>query len=198
MSDNLARNDLAATGIGWSALPEAPETPAERRLRAVLPGTGAGMRRKPKLVYALISLGALGAIVVVQLILSVGLSHGAYQLDALQTQHREFGWQRQALSNDLASISSPQYIAANAEAIGMTLGGTPAYLTLSTGEVTGVPAPGGAVKQGPSSLIPNSAIAGEPLATKPDASVVNPGAAEVAIATGPVSLDGGLPSPTTR
>ncbi|MCS4276944.1 hypothetical protein D9V34_06130 [Mycetocola lacteus] len=196
MSENLARNDFA-----WdvTAAPvEAPERGRERPLRAVSPGTRTRAQAKPKLLYAFMALGAIGAIVLTQILLSVGLSQGAYELNALQKEHRELGWQSQSIGTDLAAISSPQYIAANAQALGMTFGGTPAYLSLKTGEVTGTAAGTGPVKQVPANSIQNSMIQGAPIATAGGDVVINSGAANAPAGPANVSLDAGLPSPKTH
>ncbi|RLP78060.1 hypothetical protein D9V32_01675 [Mycetocola tolaasinivorans] len=197
MSENLARNDFA-----WdltAAPAEAPSRGRERPLRVVAPGTRAAA--KPKLLYAFVALGAIGAIVLTQILLSVGLSQGAYELNSLQRDHRELGWQSQAIGTDLAAISSPQYIAANAEALGMTFGGAPAYISLKTGEVLGTPAVAGqpgSVKQAPSSVVQNRMLQGAAIATTGGEVVINSGAANAPVTPGIVSLDAGLPAPKTH
>ena len=63
-------------------------------------------------------------------------------------------------------MQSPQYLAANAEALGMVPNANPVYLRLSDGAVLGEPsaADGGARSTAP--LVPNALIDGVPLVTE--------------------------------
>ena len=66
-------------------------------------------------------------------------------------------------------MESPQYLAVNAEALGMVPNADPVYLRLSDGAVLGEPtaAPGGAGHPRP--LVPNALIDGVPLVTEQQA-----------------------------
>lgn len=197
MSQNLATADWTALVPNPGAQPEA--TPSRLRAVTALPGAARSRAGAPKLVFAFIAVAAVAAIVVIQLLLSVGLSQGAYQLSSLESQSRQLGWQRQELATDVAAISSPQIIASNAEKIGMTMGGTPAYISLSNGKIVGVPSEAGtkgAIVQQSPSKIGNSLVTGATGATVPGAVV---GATPSTSApSGPVSLDAGLPAPQTH
>ncbi len=46
----------------------------------------------------------------------------SYELSALTSQQRDLDWQKQMLQDDVAGLSSPQYLAANAQAMGMLTG----------------------------------------------------------------------------
>lgn len=185
------------------SLPGAPRRKAapERPLRAV-PASDA-RRARPKIAYAVGAVTGVLAIVVTQLLLSVGLSQGAYEISALTTQQTQLNWQKQAVTDDLLEVSSPQFIAANAQALGMVISGTPAYLRLSDGGIVGVPAAGTAdssVPVGSSTLVANSLITDLPLVTVPD-QLVDPagaGVADPAAPVAPISLDNGIPSPQTH
>ncbi|QEO13195.1 hypothetical protein FLP10_01270 [Agromyces intestinalis] len=119
-------------------------------------------RRAPRLVYAISAIGGLVAIVIAQLLLSLALTEGAYEIDGYQMQQIKLEREQQKLREDLDRLESPQNIAQNAESIGMVPGTDPVYLQLSNGAVLGQPsaAEGGAQASGP--LVPNSLIDGVP------------------------------------
>jgi len=182
-----------------------PKPAPQRRLRpAPAPGTG---RAKPRLAYAVIALGTVAVIVVAQLLLSIAVTQGAYEIDSYQLRQAELARQEQKLSEDLDRVESPQYLAMNAEALGMVPNANPVYLRLSDGAVLGVPtaAAGGAAASAP--LVPNALLDGVPPVTQQQAEQTpNVGnasgtpAAEAAesapVAPPPVS--GGLPTPATH
>ena len=193
----------AAASYPRRAYAPAPRETAPRPVRAV-PATTA-RRARPKLAYAVAAVSGVLVMVVAQLLLSVGLSQGAYEISSLQRQETTLGWQKQAVSDDLLEVSSPQYIAANAQALGMVINGTPAYLRLSDGAVVGVPAAATTeteIPVGPSTLVANSRIDGVPLVTVPGASIdadaANTGVANATDPAAPVSLENGIPAPQTR
>ncbi len=181
-------------------------TPLERAPRPVRAVPAAVARRaRPKLAYAVVAVSGVLVMVVVQLLLSVGLSQGAYEISSLQRQQTTLGWQQQAVAGELLEVSSPQFIAANAQALGMVINGTPAYLRLSDGAVVGVPAAAMTeteIPVGASTLVANSRIAGVPLVTVPGAAVgadaANAGVAAGSEPVAPLSLDNGIPAPQTR
>ncbi|HEV7848367.1 MAG TPA: hypothetical protein VGO88_03455 [Mycetocola sp.] len=191
-----------AVSVPRGAFAPSPQETAPRPVRAV---PAAAQRPKPKLAYAVVAIGGVLAMVVVQLLLSVGLSHGAYEISALQQQQQTLSWQQQSASNDLLEVSSPQFIAANAQALGMVINGTPAYLRLSDAAVIGVPAAAmeeTEIPVGPSTLVANSLIDGVPLVTVPGATV-DPDASATGVANAaqpipPLSLEDGIPAPQTR
>jgi hypothetical protein len=96
-------------------------------------------RARPRTVYAILVIGALFSVLLAQLLLSIGLSDGAYAIQSLQQKQRDLGRTQQVLSEDLERLSSPQNLAANAGAMGMVSNATPVYLRLSDGAVLGAP-----------------------------------------------------------
>lgn len=193
----------AAASYPRRAYAPAPRENAPRPVRAV--PAAAARRARPKLAYAVVAVAGVLAMVIVQLLLSVGLSQGAYEISSLQRQETTLGWKMQSASDDLLEVSSPQFIAANAQALGMVINGTPAYLRLSDGAVIGVPAAATAetsIPVGAATLVANSLLDGVPLVTVPGASV-DPDAAKTGVANAgeplaPVSLENGIPAPQTR
>jgi len=96
-------------------------------------------RARPRTVYATLVIGGLFAVLLAQLLLSIGLSDGAYAIQSLQQKQRELGRTEQVLSEDLERLASPQNLAANAGAMGMVSNATPVYLRLSDSAVLGAP-----------------------------------------------------------
>ena len=192
---------------------------ARRRLRLL----EAPARRRPRLLYAIIAVGGAITIGAAQMWLSVLTTQGSYELSALRNTQRELGWQSQMLYDDVAGLSSPQYLAANASALGMVINESPNYLRLSDGAILGA----GQVALGASSVdaigragVPNALITDTPLVTEPDATIAgspvvvaetNPDGTVadgttaddaatdgVAIANTPPALTDGLPTPSTH
>lgn len=197
MSDNLAR----VMRPSWLGA-DAPAEPERRHIEIV---TSREQRRaRPKVLYAVTAVAGIGAIVVAQLLLSVGISQGAYTISSLASQKVELGRTAASINEDLVRLSSPQSLAAHAAALGMVTNANPVYLRLSDGAVLGAPA--AAQQTGSTALVPNSLLAGAS-ATAGAADATGVGVATAATAassvTSPVApaaagAEGGLPSPTTR
>ncbi|MFZ4895300.1 hypothetical protein ACL9RL_12695 [Plantibacter sp. Mn2098] len=171
-------------------------------LRAVAAGVRA--RSRPRPLYAVVVVLAIAGIVSAQLLVSVSLSQGAYEISQLQDQQKDLGRTTSTLTEDLNKLSSPQYLAANAQAFGMVGTTVPTYLRLSDGAVLGVPTPAEASSNSIAGalLVANSQTANLPLvAAKPGEPATDPAHASVPPADAghaPVALEDGLPSPTTR
>ena len=194
MSDNLAR----VMRPSWLGA-DAPVEPERRHIEIV---TSREQRRgRPKVMYAVTAVAGIGAIVVAQLLLSVGISQGAYTISTLQSQKVELGRTAASINEDLVRLSSPQSLAANAAALGMVTNANPVYLRLSDGAVLGAPA--AAQEDGATALVPNSLLAGASAHAGVAANgVAGAGTAKSSV-TSPVApaaagAQGGLPSPTTR
>lgn len=223
MSTNLATTAPAPTrkrpATLWSggALP-APVEERKRTHLEVVP-TRSQRRARPRALYAAISVGTLLAIVVAQLLLSIGISQGAYQLQTLESKQTQLQRSYQAVSEDLNRVASPQNLAANANALGMVSNSSPAYLRLSDGAVLGAPlaasGAAGTVTGTQGNLVPNSLLAGVSLVTQPQAAAATPtaksspttgqagnsttpGAATTPATTPTVPLQGALPTPVTH
>lgn len=204
MSDNLARM-LTANELRPD-IAERGDTDARRHIEIVAPSTHA----RPRIVYALSAVACVGAIVVAQLLLSVGISQGAYEISALRASQVELGRTADSVSEDLIRVSSPQSLAASAEALGMVTNSNPAFLRLSDGAVQGAPASATGSQAGAADLVPNSLLAAAPLVTQqgadgagaaPAATAATTAAATTATtttSTAAVAPTTGLPSPTTR
>ncbi len=96
-------------------------------------------RARPRASYAVITLASLFTIFGAQLLLSIVVSDGAYQIAHLQDQQKELLRSEEALTESLDLAGSTQSLAINAASLGMVPVGAPLYLDLGTGAVTGTP-----------------------------------------------------------
>ncbi|GAA2238124.1 hypothetical protein N1031_11935 [Herbiconiux moechotypicola] len=201
-------SDLELDLAGVSAPDGSPDSDSRRR-RAPwiqIAPSRSQRRARPKIAYAIVVVTGVLAIVITQLLLSVGLSDGAYEIASLQQQQRELDRTNQTLTERFDALSSPQNLATSAETLGMVAGGTPAYLRLSDGAVLGTPSPaaGSAVSGG--QLIPNSlltpaaatATADGASTASADPAAATPSAPTVPAQSTDVPWQGALPSPTTH
>ncbi len=121
-------------------------------------------RARPRVVYALVAVGGLFLILVAQLLLSIWLSNGAYQISGLQQTQRELARDQQALSESLDVLQSPQNLAGRASALGMVVNtGSQGFLSLAGG-VTRAPTAAGAettVSASAATFTPNALITPE-------------------------------------
>lgn len=194
------------TALPAQSAPAPRRTPAPKPERPLRPAPEPGRRAKPRLAYAVIALGGVAVIVVAQLLLSIAVAQGAYEIDAYQVQQAELAREHQKLSEDLDRVESPQYLASNAEALGMVPNADPVYLRLSDGAVLGQPTPatGGVAASAP--LVPNALIDGVPLVTEQQqeqtpnggASGEAPATAADAPPVAPPPPAEGLPTPATH
>ncbi|MDO9399053.1 MAG: hypothetical protein Q7T71_21105, partial [Herbiconiux sp.] len=153
---HMARPRTAFPGTGLPA-PEETLPPLAPRIEIV--PSRSQRRARPKIAYAAVVVTGVLAIVVTQLMLSIGLSDGAYEISSLQSQQKELDRTNQVLSEQYDALSSPQNLAASAEALGMVANSTPVYLRLSDGAVLGSPTAAAGTGLSGTSLIPNSLLA---------------------------------------
>jgi hypothetical protein len=197
---------IATTALAPAVAPLPHEGPA-RRLRAV---EAPARRRRPKLLYGVVAV--LGAFLIAgaQMVLSIMTTQGSYELSTLSSQQRDLTYQKQILYDEVAGLGSPQYLAANAAALGMVIDESPSYLRLSDGALLGA----GEVSYGRSSVdaigrgvVPNALLTGTPLVTAPDATIEGKPVAPAApvepiedggVANTPPAITDGLPTPSTH
>ena len=135
-----------------------------RRHLEVAP-TRAQRRARPRLLPALVTIGGIGVILLGQLLLSIVLADGAYQISSLQTQKHDAVLQQHALSETLDLYNSPQHLAANAEALGMVASGNAVYLDATTGAVTGTGTAAGGSMLGAGDQVSNVLLDGSMIVT---------------------------------
>jgi hypothetical protein len=187
-----------------------PAAPPRRHLEVV--PTRAQRRARPRMLPALVTIGGIGVILLAQLLLSIVIANGAYQITGLQAAKHDAVLQQHALSEQLDLLASPQHLAANAEALGMVASGNAVYLDAKTGAVTGTGGAAGGSLLGSGDQVGNVLLTGTPLVTP---SATGPGTATTtttdASGDSQASTDAGtggagqdpqtpglLPSPTTH
>lgn len=192
---------LAARPIEWTTDPAAaPASDPRRTLRALDQPQRA---RRPRLLYGIIAVGGALAIAAAQMGLSILTTQGSYEVAALTSQQRQLDWERQMVADDVAGLSSPQYLAANASALGMVVGQMPNHLRLSDGAIAGTgegAADRSAVQALSRAAVGNALVTGVPLVTDATASLDTGVAVDDALQniTTPVPITDGLPTPATH
>ena len=193
-----------------TALP-VPGRPVPSRRRAwvpeiLRPAPVRAEQQKPRLAYAVIAISGVVAIALAQLLLSIAVTQGAYEIDGFETSQAMLSREQQKLAEDLDRVQSPQYLARNAEALGMVPNTNPVFLRLSDGAVLGQPGAAGTAAAS-AALVPNALIDGVPLVTEQRAGETAPvgghGAAvgapaTDAVAPAPPPVTDSLPTPTTH
>ncbi len=189
------------------ALPQRRPVAPDRRLRVV---EEPERRRRPKLAYGIVAVAGAVAIALAQMGLSILTTQGTYEVAALTQQQRDLTYEKQILYDDVAGLSSPQYLAANAAALGMVINEAPSYLRLSDGAIIGASqaaAGTSAVDAMNRGAVQNALITDTPLVTAPDATIAGQPLTETDTATDtaaqtgsatPPPITDGLPTPATR
>lgn len=159
----------------------------------------AARTRRP-LLAAMSAVGLVLAIMLVQLGLSIAISEGAYQSDALALEQRDLLRVERVLQQNVDQLSSPQNLAENAAGLGMVQNVQPATLRLSDSAVLGDLASRTALTS--PNLVPNSTLEKLPLMSAEGLLVAREGdtaaPAAAATPTAPVPWKGKLPAPETR
>ncbi len=95
--------------------------------------------RAPRIPFAVLVISVLAGGLVGLLLLNTALQRGAYQVTALQDTSDRLTLRQQNLETEVASLQSPQRISERALRLGMVANDSPAFLSLATGKVIGVP-----------------------------------------------------------
>lgn len=175
-------------------LPDFVSTAAEQLPRHIeIVATRDQKRARPRVVYAIVGVCGLFAILIAQLLLSIWLSDGAYQIASLQQSQRELLRDQQTLVEFDNVLQSPQNLARQAAALGMvTNTGSQGFLSLSNGVLRAPTAATGdtTVAANASTLTPNVLITPDVLSFGPQATTAPAGGAAV----GATSTTGASPS----
>lgn len=160
-------------------------------------------RARPRLAYAVVTIMSLFAIFAAQLMMSIVVSDGAFQIEALQQTQKELLRTQDARSETLNVLSSTQNLATQAASLGMAPNPSPLTLNIDTGAVYGSPGtadPAGC--GGACNLITNSLLVGMPLVDPAAAATGNAVAPVVAptvgLQTETAPTTTALPAPVTR
>lgn len=185
----------------------APQPQPARRLRPLDAPT---TRRRPRVAYAALAVGGALAIGVAQMAMSLASTQDAFTLANLNNRQHELTLHKRALNDEMVALSSPQALAAKADALGLVVAGSASYLRLSDGSVRGAGdgaswistvAPNGATRVG-NALLPPQAAAVEESATgdadTADGTPADGTPADPIQPALPPAISDGLPSPTTR
>lgn len=105
---------------------------------------GLGTPAAPKLRYIVVTLMGIFAILAVQLMLSIALSGGAYEIASLKGEMRQTEQKRQMVAEDINALIAPDTLAGLATSMGMVADNNPAYLRLSDSSVVGEAEPASA------------------------------------------------------
>ena len=186
------------------ARPEAPRiAPGPEAVPAPRPVDRPDRRARPRATYAVITVMSLAVIFAAQLLLSIAVSDGAYQITALQAQQKELVRQEEALAEKLDLLGSTQHLSANAAHLGMVPSSAPLFLDLSSGGVAAAPGTVDRGCGGACNLVGNSLLTGMPLVS-PQAPTATLDAGTTAVTTPPVVTDtapqgpvDALPAPVT-
>jgi hypothetical protein len=166
--------------------------PEPRRHLGIAPTPAQRRRARPRLGHALVVVGGIGAILLVQLLLSFALADGAYYISTLQGDQRDLLRQEQALDEQIELLGSTQHLTESAEVLGMVASGNPQFLDVSSGGVTGDRSAPGTL---PANLVANSLLDGSMIIDP--AALAAAQAAEAASGdTGATTLNGSTPPPS--
>lgn len=200
-----AEFDLLTDHLGASA-PRPPER--ERRLQVLERPESHRRPRRPRMLYGVVAVAGAVLIGAAQMGLSILTTQASYQLSELTSQQRTLDYQKQMLTDSLAGLSSPQYLAANASALGMVTGQAPTFLRLSDATIIGTAAGANgasSVNALSQAAVANALVAGVPLVSDPAASIgAGKSVADEAIAASaadtstPPAIADGLPTPATH
>ena len=186
---------------GFELNPDRRPTPLERPRPHLAPITEApASRTRRPLLAAFSAVGLVLLILVAQLGLSIAISQGAYESDALELEQRDLLRVERVLPQNVDQLSSPQNLAENAAGLGMVQNVQPASLRLSDGAVLGDLA--SRTELTAPNLVPNATLETLPMMSA-EGLLVSRDTDQAAVAAdvtpnAPVSWEGKLPAPETR
>lgn len=176
----------------------APLTVARRQPRRIEIDSSRDQRRaRPKIIYAIVAVAGLFVILIAQLLLSILLSDGAYQIAALKTTQHQLTLDKESLIESVHVLGSPQNLATQAQTLGMVVNTSDSgWLSLSGADSTVLKAPTAAIAASTigtnnAGLIPNALLTPEVLASQIAAVVAAPGA----VVAGAGAGAGAVPAP---
>lgn len=196
------------SNLAYAAPRRRPAEPAPRPHIEIAPSREQ-RRARPTVAYAVITVASLFLIFAAQLLLSIVVSDGAYQIATLQSQQKELLRSQEALTESLDLAASSQNLAINAANLGMVPAGSPLFLDLETGAVMGAPGADALARPGCGAncnLIANDLLTGmvpvtktptPPAGSSGAATPTTPGAAPATTAPAPAPITA-LPAPVTH
>lgn len=196
------------------AQPQPLRRPTERPAHIEIVTTKAQRKARPRMLYAVVTVASLFVILAAQLLLSIVVTQGAYQIDSLQYEQKVLIRTEQSLLESLSLQSSSQNLAAQAAGFGMIPNATPYSLDIANGSVFRLPGSADPTGCGGScGLVGNTLLTGVPLVSAEAAAAAVAAAktpAATAAATGtvtagnaaetaaPAPSNNAIPAPVTR
>ncbi|EAR24025.1 hypothetical protein A20C1_02134 [marine actinobacterium PHSC20C1] len=192
------------------AQPEPLQRPGQRPSHIEIVTTKAQRKARPRVLYAVVTVASMFVILAAQLLLSIVVTQGAYQIDSLQYEQKVLNRTEQSLLESLSLQSSSQNLAAQAAGFGMIPNATPYSLNVSDGSVFRLPGsadPTGC--GGTCGLVGNTLLTGMPLASVEAAAAAKAAKAAAATASSkpaaagspaaaPEAANNAIPAPVTR
>lgn len=196
------------SNLAYAAPRRRPAEPAPRPHIEIAPSRQQ-RRARPTVAYSVITVASLFVIFAAQLLLSIVVSDGAYQIATLQSQQKELLRSQEALTESLDLAASSQNLAINATNLGMVPAGSPLFLDLETGAVVGAPGADAVARPGCGAncnLIANDLLTGmvpvSKTPTAPATTSTTPGATAPTAPTAPAPTTPApitaLPAPVTH
>ena len=127
---------------------------SSRTAQATKPRAVSSTRQKtranavPKLRYIVILLAGIFAILGGQLLLSIAVSGGAYEIASLKSDLRGSQQKQQIVGEEISALVAPDTLATLAGSMGMVPDNNPAYIRVSDGAVVGEALPADASTSG--------------------------------------------------
>ncbi|KAB1658188.1 hypothetical protein [Pseudoclavibacter sp. CFCC 11306] len=94
-------------------------------------------RVRTRIVHGGILVAVIAVALVAQLMLSIGLADGGYQINQLQQDQNQVKRERQSLSEQISALQSPQHLADRAKELGMEPSTQVTFLRLADGQTIG-------------------------------------------------------------
>jgi hypothetical protein len=130
--------------VAYSLPARSPREVQQHPRHIEIVSTRSQRRARPRIVYGLIAVGGLFVILIAQLLLSIALSQGAYQISSLQVEQKNLARDQQTLTESLHVLQSPQNLSARATTLGMVMNSSSSgWLRLSDGAVLSNPSAAG-------------------------------------------------------
>ena len=98
--------------------------------------------RAPRMPFAVLVITVLAGGLIGLLLLNTALQRGAYTVTSLQDTSDALALRQQNLESEVSALQAPQRISQRALRLGMVANDSPAFLSLETGKVIGVPVVG--------------------------------------------------------
>lgn len=186
-----------SAALAYAPQRRAPLSPVPPRHVEIVT-TRAQRKARPKSFYAVASVAAVFTLFLAQLLLSILLSDGAYQISSLQAEQKQLSRTEQDLAEKLDLLASPQSLASRAGQLGMVVGGgTPAFLRLADGTIIGTPVAASATA-GANGLVANALLQPEEADPAAEPQPAEPQTQKSTASGAAAADDGELPSPVTR